>query len=64
MDPIILDASVPVALTLPADAPLVCRRATSPAQPFQKRPALVGKAIDAVLKDIPEWDNALYICRY
>jgi|HubBroStandDraft_6_1064221.scaffolds.fasta_scaffold147382_3 hypothetical protein len=49
-----LDASVRVALTLPRDAPLVSRRATSPAQPSQNPPALAGKGIDAVLKCIPE----------
>jgi hypothetical protein len=54
VDPIILDASVPVALTPPRDAPLVCRRATTSAQLSRNRLTLVDKAIDAVLKDIPE----------
>jgi hypothetical protein len=48
-----LDDSVPAALP-PRGAPLVRWRPTNPILLSHERPPLVDKAIDAVLKDIPE----------
>ena len=62
MDPLILGGHAPTLLTPTGGLPVAYQRATSGCPP-QTRPVLADKTIDALLKDIQEWDNTVYIYR-
>jgi len=62
MNPLMLGGHVPAVLTQPGGVPVAYQRGTV-GWPSPKRPVLADKTIAALLKDIQEWDNTVYIDR-